>query len=114
MQIIISNQIDRYELTAVHATHGVIVISNRNRGHDYDYECELVIGIVNIHGQYNVIAIVIESNQNHDYISRLHDIFSFIFFCHIHFVGLIIRNLLKLPAHILWQNTYHAWWCFPV
>ena len=40
--------------------HGVIVISNRNRGHDCDYDCELVIVIDYIHRKYNVIAIVID------------------------------------------------------
>ena len=44
----------------VHTRHGVIVISNRNRGHNYDYDCELVIVIDYIHGKYNVIAIVID------------------------------------------------------
>ena len=34
----------------VYTRHGVIVISNRNRGHVIDY----------IHGKYNVIAIVID------------------------------------------------------
>ena len=71
--------LDRPEQTR----HGVIVISNRNRGHDYDYDCELVIVIDYIHGKYNVIAIIIDYFtkviENHDYISRLHDIFSFIF-----------------------------------
>ena len=84
--------------------HGVIVISNRKRGHDYDYDCELVIIIDYIHGKYNVIAIVIEYFTKvieimityHDYMI----FFPSFYHCHIYFVGLIIRNILTLPAHI--------------
>ena len=63
---------------------------NLNRLHSWKIQCN-----------HNRNRLLHESNRNHDCISRLHDIFSLIFYhCHKHFVGLILRNLLKLPTHI--------------
>ena len=50
----------KLSIILVDVRHGVIVISNRNYGHDYDYHCELVIVIDYIHGKYNGIAIIID------------------------------------------------------
>ena len=91
----------------IESRHGVIVISNRNRGHDYNYDCELVIVIDYIHGKYNVIAIVI------DYFTKVieimityHDYMIFFPSC------LSLSHIFCRPNYKKYFNITSTYFCF--